>query len=202
MFSPSKRVAGDWSAHIATTLDRTASALAELSPEQWEAPSLCEGWRVRDVAGHLVWRLGEPTGAIVRTASRSLLSGRLDAAIAQIARDVAQAPVDELVAELHRVAEAKVYRHGRTGITELTEAVVHSIDMFEALGLPLRLSPRSTSAVAVARLKTPFAKEARRASGRTLVATDARWRIGTGAPIEATAARLIAALYGRLPFPG
>lgn len=203
LFTPSNRVAGDWSAHIATTLDRTASALAELTPEQWEAPSLCEGWRVRDVAGHLVWRLGESTGTILRTASRTLIDRRVtfDAAVAEIARREADAPTDQLVAELHRVAQAKVYRSGRTGITELTEAVVHSIDIFEALEIPLRLSPRSTSAVAVARLKTPFAKASRRASGRTLIAVDARWRIGSGPVIEATASRLVAALYGRLPFP-
>ena len=28
--------------------------LASLEPEQWDAPSLCEGWRVRDVAVHLL----------------------------------------------------------------------------------------------------------------------------------------------------
>ena len=25
-----------------------------LTPEQWDAPSLCDAWRVRDVMGHLV----------------------------------------------------------------------------------------------------------------------------------------------------
>lgn len=203
LFSPSKRVAGDWSAHIATTLDRTANALAELTPQQWEAESLCEGWRVRDVAGHLIWRLGESTGTIMKSASRGVFRRHLgfDATIAKIARDVAEAPTEELVAQLHRVAETKVYRHGRTGITELTEAVVHAIDMFHALDVPLRLSPRSTSAVAVARLKTPFSGAARRAARHTLIATDARWRIGTGTPVEAPAAVLVAAIYGRIPLP-
>jgi uncharacterized protein (TIGR03083 family) len=28
--------------------------LAALTPEQWESPSLCDGWRVRDVAVHLL----------------------------------------------------------------------------------------------------------------------------------------------------
>jgi uncharacterized protein (TIGR03083 family) len=30
------------------------SFLRSLSPEQWNVPSLCEGWRVRDVAVHLL----------------------------------------------------------------------------------------------------------------------------------------------------
>lgn len=30
-----------------------AELLASLTDEQWETPSLCAGWRVRDVAAHL-----------------------------------------------------------------------------------------------------------------------------------------------------
>ena len=30
-----------------------AAVLAGLTPEQWDAPSLCTGWRVREVAAHL-----------------------------------------------------------------------------------------------------------------------------------------------------
>ena len=35
-----------------------ASLLRSLHPDEWEAPSLCERWRVRDVVGHLI-SLGE-----------------------------------------------------------------------------------------------------------------------------------------------
>lgn len=34
--------------------ERLAGSLAALSPEQWAAPSRCEGWSVQDVAAHLV----------------------------------------------------------------------------------------------------------------------------------------------------
>lgn len=30
-----------------------ADLLATLGPDQWEAPSLCAGWRVRDVVAHM-----------------------------------------------------------------------------------------------------------------------------------------------------
>lgn len=38
------------------TAERTelADLLATLTPEQWLAPSLCEGWRVRDVVAHVM----------------------------------------------------------------------------------------------------------------------------------------------------
>jgi uncharacterized protein (TIGR03083 family) len=31
-----------------------AALLATLSPQQWEAPTLCAGWRVRDVVAHMI----------------------------------------------------------------------------------------------------------------------------------------------------
>jgi len=31
-----------------------AAFLATLSPEQWQAPALCAGWRVRDVVAHVI----------------------------------------------------------------------------------------------------------------------------------------------------
>ena len=33
--------------------ERLAALLGGLSPEQWAAPSLCAGWRVREVAAHI-----------------------------------------------------------------------------------------------------------------------------------------------------
>ena len=31
-----------------------AALLEELTPEQWESPTLCERWRVREVVAHAV----------------------------------------------------------------------------------------------------------------------------------------------------
>ena len=32
----------------------SAEFLATLSPQQWQAPTLCAGWRVRDVVAHVI----------------------------------------------------------------------------------------------------------------------------------------------------
>ena len=37
------------------TAERKADFLATLTPGQWEAPSLCAGWRVRDVVAHVIF---------------------------------------------------------------------------------------------------------------------------------------------------
>lgn len=31
-----------------------AAFLSSLTPEQWQAPTLCPGWRVRDVVAHVI----------------------------------------------------------------------------------------------------------------------------------------------------
>lgn len=199
-FTPSKRVAGDWSAHIATTLDRTAALLAGLTPEQWDSPSKCEGWSVRDVAGHLTWRLGAPTSTLLRDASRGVLRNglRVDSYLDDVAKREGAAPTDELVARIRAIAAEKVVSPNRAGISELTEAVVHTYDMTEALGLRIRLSPRSTSAVALVRTRVPLTSAASLAKRNRLRATDARWQIGDKGPVlEATAARIVLRLFGR-----
>ncbi|HJQ47552.1 MAG TPA: TIGR03086 family metal-binding protein [Amycolatopsis sp.] len=35
--------------------DQFDAVLAQVRPEQWEAPSECAEWSVRDVAGHVIW---------------------------------------------------------------------------------------------------------------------------------------------------
>ena len=199
-FTPSKRVAGDWSAHIATTLDRTATLLAGLTPEQWETPSKCDGWSVRDVAGHLAWRLGSPTSSLVRESSKGVFRKglRVDAYLDDIAKREGAAPTEELVARIRSIAATKVVSPTRAGISELTEAVVHTYDMTEALGLRIRLSPRSTSAVALVRTRVPLSSAASLAKRNRLRATDARWQIGDKGPVvEGTAAQLVLKLFGR-----
>ncbi|MGV7637339.1 maleylpyruvate isomerase family mycothiol-dependent enzyme, partial [Mycobacterium kansasii] len=53
-----------------------ADLLDGLTPEQWAAPSLCAGWAVNDVAGHLAAVLRPaPVGAMASAAVRA--RGRL-----------------------------------------------------------------------------------------------------------------------------
>ncbi len=42
-------------AEVAAERNDLADLLETLTPEQWDAPSLCNQWKVRDVVGHLVF---------------------------------------------------------------------------------------------------------------------------------------------------
>src|ERR1700736_342354 len=44
--------------------------LHQLSPEQWDHPSLCEGWRVRDVIGHMCVGYTTPMPAMIAKVAR------------------------------------------------------------------------------------------------------------------------------------
>src|SRR5215468_1589081 len=49
MSTPSARLISETRAERA----RLVSLLADLTPEQWDTPSLCAGWRVREVVAHI-----------------------------------------------------------------------------------------------------------------------------------------------------
>ncbi|TFC50160.1 maleylpyruvate isomerase family mycothiol-dependent enzyme [Cryobacterium sp. TMT1-21] len=194
------RVSSDWGPQIAATLLATADLLDGLSPEQWEAPSLCADWRVRDVAGHLVWRLGSSNRELLRSAGRAWLAGRFlnpNRAIDAVSRAAALTEPSELIASLRRIAADRTAGIGRQGVTELTEAVVHGFDLAHPLGLALTVDPTAAGAVALGRAQrasTPVKAVLRR---RTLVASDALWRVGRGPDYRSTAEDIVLFLFGR-----
>jgi len=57
-----------------------ADFLASLRPEQWDRPSLCAGWRIRDVAAHVVSYEEHDGGRGPGEAVLMVLAGRRNAA--------------------------------------------------------------------------------------------------------------------------
>jgi uncharacterized protein (TIGR03083 family) len=195
----------DWRGHLADTLNATADLLDTLTPEQWETQSMCDRWRVRDVAGHLVWRVGSSNRDLLASAAKEYFThlfdpqGGLDPnrAIDVLSRKSAEAEPGELVRRIREIAAAKAAGRGRHGISELTEAVVHGYDLSNPLGLTLPVSAAASGAVALrqALLAPASIKAVLRA--RTLVATDAGWRLGRGPELAGTAEGLVLFLFGR-----
>ncbi|TFB99776.1 maleylpyruvate isomerase family mycothiol-dependent enzyme [Cryobacterium adonitolivorans] len=191
-----------WSGHLAATLTAIADLLAGLTPEQWEAQSLCTGWRVRDVAGHLVWRLGSTKRELVGSATRAYVGHfvRPARAIDVVSRAAASAEPEQLVARLREIAAAKATT-GRGGIVELTEAVVHGLDVAHPLGLTLPIHATAGGAVALRRSLIAPTEITAVLRTRRLVATDAEWSVGHGEPLRGQASELILFLFGRGPLP-
>lgn len=192
-----------WDAAIGGVLVRVAGMLEELTPEQWESPSLCERWRVRDVAGHLVWRVGSGNASMAATALATIVRERVGpmGAFDVIATREAEADYAALVARLRHVAAVKLSGAGRHGLGELTEVVVHGFDMAQPLGVDLAIDGSVTHAVAQGATRLLSLEQREVLRHRTLVAQDAGWRIGQGPEITGTAEAIVLYLYGRSPLP-
>jgi uncharacterized protein (TIGR03083 family) len=189
----------NWRDYLVSTLTATADLLAGLTAEQWETPSLCKGWRVRDVAGHIVWRVGSSNRELVSTAARAYFGHFINPnrAIDVLSRAAAEAPPAELVAQIRQIAASKAAGHGRHGITELTEAVVHGLDLAHPLGLKLPIASTVSGAVALRQSLIAPTEIKAILRARTLVATDADWRVGRGPELLGTAEAHLLFLFGR-----
>lgn len=196
-------VSADWREPLSQTLGATADLLSALTPEQWDSQSLCAGWRVRDVAGHLVWRVGNSNRQLLRSGARAYFGSvpkrglNPHRTIDALSRAEAEASPAQLVARLRQIAAEKASGTGRHGISELTEVVVHGYDLAQPLGLALPVATAASGAVALRRsLLSPTPVKVVLAK-RTLVATDAGWRVGRGPELTGSAEAIVLFLFGR-----
>ncbi|MFB9323628.1 maleylpyruvate isomerase family mycothiol-dependent enzyme [Cryptosporangium minutisporangium] len=169
--------------------------LTRLAPEQWDAPTLCTAWRVRDVVAHVVSydELG-PVGL-----ARSFLTGglRVDRINQQRVAAYAERSPEELVALVEAHLRPRGLPAGFGGRIALTDGMIHQQDIRRPLGLPREIpAERMTVTLDFAR-RSPFIQAPKRIRGLTLVATDLDWSTGTGPRVEGPAESLLMAIAGR-----
>lgn len=188
----------EWT-HIEVERRSLAAQLAGLTADQWEAPSLCTRWRVRDVASHVAMTpAGDPsTWQIVRGVARArgdLWRFGCDVAIAWgDARST-----DEIVAILDGEADSRRMPVVTNAQNILLDVVVHGQDIAVPLGLD-RPVPADAGKAAFQRVWTmgwPFHAR-RRLAGVRLVATDADLCVGDGPAIRGALADLLLLATGR-----
>ena len=132
-----------------------ADLLASLTSQQWEAPSLCERWRVRDVVAHVVSYDGlGAAGLARRLGGGRLLLDRVNAAGVAEHRD---RDPQELVALLRQHAVPSGLPAGFGGRIALVDTLVHTQDVRRPLGLPRRVpAERLRAALPFALLAPPI----------------------------------------------
>ncbi len=172
-----------------------ADYLDTLTEEEWEQPTLCPGWSVRDVVGHVPSYdlLGWPAMLALFARSRFSL-GRCNQVSVEQSRRLSP---DELVARLraHAVPRGITAMFGCA--IALTDGVIHHQDIRRALGHPrtvpqerlvraLEFTPRARALPAPANLR-----ELR------VVATDVDWTHGSGPEVRGPGEALLVALAGR-----
>lgn len=173
-----------------------AGLLDGLPPDRWDTPSLCEGWRIREVVAHLTMpvRYDEPA-FMAELSDCDFDFGRLSNRVA--GRD-AQLPTDDLVAALRAEALHSWTPPGGGSHGALSHVVIHGLDITVPLG-ESRRSPDATIRIVLDDLTRGGAHEhfGTDIGGHTLQATDIDWSYGTGPALRATAEHLVLELTGR-----
>ena len=186
---------------IAAERRELADLLAGLPPEAWEQPSLCAGWRVRDVVAHITmpFRYSTPRFAFELARSRGNFTAMAD----RCARRDAAAPAAELTAGLRDNAEYPWRPPGGGLAGALTHDVIHGLDITVALGID-RTIPASRMSVVLDSVTTAASLKhfGTSLAGVSLRADDLDWSAGSGRPVTGTARDLALAVAGRRLPPG
>ena len=172
-----------------------ADYLATLTREQWEEPSLCAGWRVRDVIAHAISYDDLTWPGLLKRAARA---GFALGAINDLGVDEARARstgelLDRLRAHVRPTGPVAV----RGGMIALVDGLIHHQDIRRPLGHPRDIPPERLRAVLDLALKAPPIGAAKRAAGLRVRATDLDWSRGDGPEVEGPAEALLMTLAGR-----
>ncbi|NEW25945.1 maleylpyruvate isomerase family mycothiol-dependent enzyme [Nocardia cyriacigeorgica] len=174
-----------------------AALLGELTPAEWDTPSLCAGWRIRDVAAHVAMTT-QPLSlwAIMREFSRA--RGDYNALVDTMARAHARRPTAELVAEIGDTAACRDLPMVTNYRNVLFDVIVHGQDISLPLGRPIPVPVEAAAAAATRAYSVgwPVWKR-RRLQGLRLSATDIAWSAGRGSPVEGPIVALLLVITGR-----
>jgi uncharacterized protein (TIGR03083 family) len=169
--------------------------LRELTPGQWDARSLCTGWRVRDVATHVVSYDELSKAATVATFVRGgLRSGKVNDIALSRYRHLDPAGIIDLVARNQRPSGLP---SGFKGGIALTDGTIHHQDIRRALGRPRVIPEERLVPVLAFSLGAPTLPSKRNVKGLRLIATDVDWAAGDGPEVTGSGEALLMAAAGR-----
>jgi uncharacterized protein (TIGR03083 family) len=177
-----------------------ASYLATLSPDDWDMPSLCAGWRVRDVVAHMA--VGHSMSLLAFGGAVARGRFRVDAASYRLATSYADShSASEVLALFSKGTQGPPRGAARwVPAQELfTDHLVHHQDIRRPLAAPRELpAERGLAALqTLSRLSSRIGSR-RRLAGLHVVATDVPFEHRDGAAeLRGTAEALVMALTGR-----
>lgn len=169
--------------------------LRELEPADWERPTLCEHWSVREVVAH-VYSYDERSlpglaGLCVRGAMRP-------ARINDVAmREHEESPPEELLALAERCLEPRGLPAALGAGVALTDGLIHHQDLRRPLGRPRAVPGERVRVALGVALRAPTLPARAHARGLRLEASDLDWSRGGGALVRGPAEALLMAVAGR-----
>ncbi|GLX97296.1 maleylpyruvate isomerase family mycothiol-dependent enzyme [Herbidospora sp. NBRC 101105] len=178
-----------------------ADLLAGLTPGQWDAPTLCEGWRVREVVAHTTMPFRRSAGRVLVELVKA--GGNFNRAADRLARrDAARMSGAELLAVLRANLDHPWRPPGGGVAGALSHDVIHGLDITVALGLDRVVPPDRIATVFAAMSPRSIAFFGTDLTGVELRATDLDWSLGAGSPVTGRAQDLLLVVCGRRLPPG
>ncbi|WP_167857909.1 maleylpyruvate isomerase family mycothiol-dependent enzyme [Mycobacterium sp. DL99] len=167
-----------------------------LAPDEWQAPTLCSGWNVRDVVAHTISYLGQTR--LQLTAATLAARGQVD----RINDRALKADVGAGPDELRTLMRAGTDPSGAGALygcrVALIECLIHQQDIRRPLGQSRSIPADALLAsLAFARI-SPVIGGGRRTRGLRLIADDLGWSAGRGPEIRGPGEALLLAMTGRV----
>jgi uncharacterized protein (TIGR03083 family) len=172
-----------------------ADDLKPLTDDQWKTSSLCAGWSVREVLGHMTAtsELTAPKFFAGLIGSGFRFSALQNAAIA---KQVDGAAADTL-ARFEAQAGATTHPPGPVD-SWLGETIVHAEDIRRPLGISRRYPVDAVTRIAdLYRRSNLIVGGKKRVAGLLLRAADSDWSAGSGPEVDGPAVSLVLAITGR-----
>ena len=185
----------DMWATVAAERGALASDLADLTPTQWDTPSLCSGWTVRDIVAHLSATASlNPGTFFFNMAKAGFNFDRF--AHGQIDKHRGPDPAATL-SEFRSLQNSTSAPPGPK-TSWLGEVVVHGEDLRRPLGISHTYPPDAVREVIdFYKGSNMLIGSKKRVAGLALKATDADWQHGQGEAVEGPLLSLLLAMTGR-----
>ena len=172
-----------------------ATLLEGLTPQQWESPTLCKGWRVRDVVAHVVGYDPLSRLQLLRRMTKGLVT-RGGANTVGVAEYASRSP-EELTALMRQYAVPRGLTAGFGGRIALTDGMIHQQDIRRPLGIPRTIPAEPLRIALDFATWAPRILGGLRARGLRLIATDLDWTHGKGPEVRGSGEALLLAMAGR-----
>ncbi len=170
--------------------------LVALDEADWDKPTLCGGWRVREVVCHMA---AGPDMGFGKAIFRMVKSrGNVEAMLDTEACGLGNRSVDEILGHYRANVESASLPATVEAEQFLTDVVIHSLDICHPNGWELEL-PADRIRTVLSKLVTlgpPFSGK-QRAEGLHLDTTDIDWRHGCGDNVRGPSRAMLLALAGR-----
>lgn len=172
-----------------------AEFLATLPPQDWEAPSLCAKWSVKDVVAHVISYEELSTPQLVKRFAKGWIVRTNQVGVDEFGSLSPQ----QLLEFLRNHLQPRGLTAGFGGMIALVDGTIHHQDIRRALGRPRAVPADRLERVLCLVPGNPRLGAGRRIRGLGLRANDIDWAHGQGPEVTGPGEALLMAMSGRRP---